>query len=73
MPDIISIVDIENFEPITTELLKYGLRDNVLVLPAHDMLKESLEECGPKAFGYNTEDYYSIGLMKPTIPVIKIE
>lgn len=38
--DIISIMDIDNFEPITTELLKYGLRVNVLILPAHDMLKE---------------------------------
>lgn len=54
VPDLICIVDGETAEPITTELLRYGLRVVVLGIPAPVELKTAiaLEVIGPAAFGY---------------------
>jgi DUF917 family protein len=54
VPDLICIVDQDTAEPITTELLRYGLRVVVLGIPAPVQLKtpEALEVIGPGAFGY---------------------
>ena len=42
-------------EAITTELIRYGLRVGVVVLPANHMLKtkQALKVVGPKAFGFD--------------------
>lgn len=54
VPDLICIVDQDAAEPITTELLRYGLRVVVLGIPAPVELKtpEALAVVGPASFGY---------------------
>lgn len=54
VPDLISIIDSETGEPITTDTLKYGLRVAVITIPCSPLLKEpkALEFVGPRAFGY---------------------
>ncbi len=54
VPDLICILNLEDGEPIGTELLRYGLRVAVLGLPAPIELKtpEALAVVGPEAFGY---------------------
>jgi DUF917 family protein len=63
VPDLICIVDQESGEPITTELLRYGLRVVVLGIPAPAELKTpaALGVVGPAAFGY------------PDVPFIPME
>ena len=55
VPDLICIVDLESGEPISTELLRYGMRVAVLAVPAPSGLKteSGLQTVGPKAFGYD--------------------
>ncbi|MBI5876973.1 MAG: DUF917 domain-containing protein [Chloroflexi bacterium] len=57
VPDLICIVDSETGEPVTTELLRYGLRVTVLGIPAPVQLRtpRALEFVGPRAFGYDTD------------------
>ena len=59
VPDLICLVDEDTAEPITTEILRYGLRVTVLGIPAPEMLKTpaALEFVGPKAFGYEDVPY----------------
>jgi DUF917 family protein len=54
VPDLICLVDEDSAEPITTEIVRYGLRVVVLGIPAPEMLKtqEALRVIGPEAFGY---------------------
>lgn len=56
VPDLICLVDSQTGEPITTEILRYGLRVSVLGMPAPLKLKtpEALAVIGPAAFGYDT-------------------
>ena len=53
-PDLICIVDADTAEPITTEIVRYGLRVEVLGIPAPEALKTpaALAVIGPAAFGY---------------------
>lgn len=55
VPDLICIVDTDTGEPVTTELLRYGLRVTVLGFPSHSLLTtpEALDAVGPAAFGYD--------------------
>jgi hypothetical protein len=54
VPDLITLLSLEDGEPIGTESLRYGLRVSVLGLPAPKELKTpaALEVLGPPAFGY---------------------
>ncbi len=54
VPDLITLVQLEDGEPIGTESLRYGLRVAVLAMPAPKELKtaRALEFVGPGAFGY---------------------
>jgi len=54
VPDLICILEEGTGEPITTEVLRYGLRVVVLGLPADEKLRteQALEVVGPRAFGY---------------------
>lgn len=54
VPDLICIIDAETAEPITTEVLRYGLRIEVLGIPAPEALKTetAMRYVGPAAFGY---------------------
>jgi len=54
VPDLISLIQLDDGEPIGTESLRYGLRVAVLGMPAARELKtpRALEVVGPAAFGY---------------------
>jgi DUF917 family protein len=59
VPDLICLVDLETAEPVTTEVVRYGLRVAVLGIPAPTMLRtpEALAVVGPAAFGYDDVPY----------------
>jgi hypothetical protein len=59
VPDLICLVDEDSAEPVTTEIVRYGLRVAVLGIPAPEMLKtpEALQVIGPAAFGYEDVPY----------------
>lgn len=54
VPDLITLLTLEDGDPIGTESLRYGLRVAVLAMPAPRELKSpaALEVVGPGAFGY---------------------
>ena len=57
VPDLICTVATDTGEPVTTELLRYGLRVTILGLPAPALwtTPEGLNAAGPGHFGYETE------------------
>jgi hypothetical protein len=59
VPDLICIIDEETAEPITTEILRYGLRVAVIGIPAPAALRTptALAYIGPAAFGYPNVEY----------------
>ena len=59
VPDLICLVDADTAEPVTTEIVRYGLRAAVLGIPAPPLLRtpEALAVVGPAAFGYADVDY----------------
>lgn len=54
VPDLISVLNLEDGEPVGTEALRYGLRVAVIGMPAPKELKTeaALDVVGPGAFGY---------------------
>ncbi|PNU06927.1 DUF917 domain-containing protein [Novosphingobium guangzhouense] len=61
VPDILTVMDRETADSITTERLKYGQRAKVVGAAAPAILREerALEFVGPRAFGY-AQDYIPI-------------
>lgn len=59
VPDLIMLLDQDSGEPITTEVLRYGMRVAVVVMPCHPLLRtpEALAVIGPAAFGYPDVTY----------------
>ena len=57
VPDLLTLVTLDDGEPIGTESLRYGLRVAVLAMPAPKELKtpEALAVVGPRAFGYDLD------------------
>lgn len=57
VPDLITMVEEETGEPITTEGLRYGFRVNVLGMPAHPHWRtdKGLAVVGPRYFGYDVD------------------
>ncbi|MCY4146806.1 MAG: DUF917 domain-containing protein [Chloroflexi bacterium] len=57
VPDLITIVSLDDGEAIGTESLRYGLRVAALGMPAPKELKtpEALAVLGPRAFGYDAD------------------
>jgi len=57
VPDLICIVTEDTGEPISTEVLRYGMRVAVLGVPGAAQLKtpRALEVVGPRAFGYDVD------------------
>jgi len=55
VPDLITMVDSERGLPITTEVVRYGLRVTLIGIPAPKQLTtpQALEAVGPAAFGYD--------------------
>ncbi len=62
VPDLICIINLEDGEPIGTEMLRYGLRVAVLGMPAPKELKSqhALAVVGPKAFGYSDVSFQAL-------------
>jgi len=56
-PDLITVLDAETGEPITTESLRYGFRVAVLGIPCDPRWRTpaGMELVGPNYFGYQTE------------------
>lgn len=56
-PDLITLLDANTGEPITTEMVKYGLAVNVLGLPCAPIWRspEALELVGPRYFGLDVD------------------
>ena len=55
VPDLISLVDEQTGDPVTTEMVRFGVRVAVLGMPAPGQLKTAaaLAVVGPTAFGYD--------------------
>lgn len=55
VPDLITLVDTDRGEPLTTEVVRYGLRATVIGIPAPPQLttEQALRWVGPPAFGYD--------------------
>jgi len=55
VPDLISVLDAESAEAITTERLRYGQRVAVIAYPCDPIWRSpgGLALAGPKAFGYD--------------------
>jgi len=53
-PDLICLIDADTAEPVTTEVVRYGLRVVVVGIPAPEQLRTpaALAVVGPAAFGY---------------------
>jgi DUF917 family protein len=70
-PDLITVLDAETGEPITTEGLRYGFRVVVLGIPSDHRWRSErgLELVGPKYFGYDAtfvpvEERYGSGIIR---------
>jgi DUF917 family protein len=59
VPDLITILSLEDGEPVGTEALRYGLRVAVIGMPAPKELKTkaALDVVGPGAFGYHDVEF----------------
>ena len=57
VPDLICAVATDSGEPVTTELMRYGLRVAILGFPAPDLwtTPQGLAVAGPAAFGYDVD------------------
>lgn len=56
-PDLIAIVDSETGEPIRSDIMKYGYRGSIVLIPAHERMRtpRGIEMFGPRYFGYDTD------------------
>ena len=56
-PDLICLVDVETFQPVPTDALKYGKRVLVVGLQCFPLWRtpEGLELVGPRYFGVDTD------------------
>ena len=57
VPDLITLITTDRGEPLTTELVRYGTRADVLVLPCAELIRtqQALEVVGPRCFGFDIE------------------
>ena len=57
VPDLICAVTTDGGEPVTTELMRYGLRVTILGFPAPALwtTPQGLAESGPHHFGYDVD------------------
>jgi hypothetical protein len=56
-PDLIAILDSETGEPIRTDIMKYGYRGTIVLIPAHERMRtdKGIEMFGPHHFGYDLD------------------
>lgn len=57
VPDLITFLDLETGEPITTEGLKYGFRVSCIAIPTPEIMRseKAIEVWGPRCFGYDLD------------------
>jgi len=55
LPDLIAIVDTDTGEPIRTDIMKFGYRGSIVLMPVHERMRtpKGIETFGPRAFGYD--------------------
>ena len=60
-PDLICILDPATGEPIRTDIVRYGYRGTVLLIPAHERMRteRGIATFGPRYFGYD-RDYIPV-------------
>jgi len=60
-PDLICILDPATGEPIRTDIVRYGYRGTVLLVPAHERMRteRGIATFGPRYFGYD-RDYIPV-------------
>jgi hypothetical protein len=63
-PDLIALLDNETGEPIRTDIMKYGYRGSIILIPAHERMRtpKGIETFGPRYFGYDV-DYTPVELL----------
>ncbi|MBC7099422.1 DUF917 domain-containing protein [Candidatus Bipolaricaulota bacterium] len=56
-PDLICILDPATGEPIRTDIVRYGYRGTVVLIPAHERMRcpKGIETFGPRYFGYDCD------------------
>jgi uncharacterized protein len=56
-PDLIAILDTETGEPIRTDIMKYGYRGTIVLIPAHERMRtpKGIDLFGPRHFGYDLD------------------
>ena len=66
VPDLITVVDEDTGQPITTEEVRYGLRVAVIAMPCSPQwtTPQGLATVGPTVFGYQGIDYRPISAYK---------
>lgn len=71
VPDLISLVDEDTGQPITTEEVRYGLRVAVIVMPCSPLwtTPQGLAVGGPVAFGYNDVVYSPVDSYEEHPPI----
>jgi len=57
LPDLICILDPATGEPIRTDIVRYGYRGAVVLIPAHERMRteKGIQTFGPHYFGYNND------------------
>lgn len=72
-PDILMLLEQETGTPITSELLHYGLKVNLIALPAPEIWTSAhgLSIVGPRQFGFET-DYIPIAKNRQKNPVVSV-
>lgn len=60
-PDLICILDPTTSEPIRTDIVRYGYRGTVVLIPAHSRMRteKGIQTFGPRYFGYD-HDYVPV-------------
>ncbi|MBM7714830.1 DUF917 family protein [Bacillus thermophilus] len=63
-PDLIILMDPETGEALRTDIIKYGYRGYIALMPADEKMttEKGIEVCGPRAFGMD-EDYVSYEIL----------
>jgi DUF917 family protein len=56
-PDLIAIVDSDTGEPIRSDIMKYGYRGSIILIPAHERMRtpKGIQLFGPRYFGYDMD------------------
>lgn len=56
-PDLIAILDTDTGEPIRTDIMKYGYRGTIIVMPVHERMRTEtgFKTFGPRNFGYDID------------------